>query len=329
VIPALVILYILLIGLAAGCSLWSFRLRLGYGLAFLRTFHLFVLVSLAYAVMSYIGEVFAPAITAGPVESRIRFYMIIDLVTIPLLGTLFFLLFSWIARLLDRRPPTALKALFYGVEGLFLSAFVIAFITYFGSGITTLTYLAVLILDGIVGTLLVAAVLVLLFVPPSGDDSNRRRLARGLGVAYAVWVAVFVAVLAAPRAALVPRAEIAAAIPAMILFLFNVPALFYLSRSLRLRPPRPDPTTPEGRGLAVLTRDAGITEREQEIIRLVAAGLGNREVGKRLFISPKTVKNHMTNIYEKTGVRNRVQLANLLRRPGDSPGSEPGSGPRG
>ena len=67
-------------------------------------------------------------------------------------------------------------------------------------------------------------------------------------------------------------------------------------------------------------RDAGITGRELEVARLVAAGLDNREIGKRLFISPKTVKNHLTSIYAKTGARNRVQLANFLGRPGDGPG---------
>lgn len=66
-----------------------------------------------------------------------------------------------------------------------------------------------------------------------------------------------------------------------------------------------------------LVLDFGVTDREMEIIRLVAQGLDNREIGKRLFISPKTVKNHITSIYAKTGARNRVQLANRLNRPGE------------
>lgn len=53
----------------------------------------------------------------------------------------------------------------------------------------------------------------------------------------------------------------------------------------------------------------------------MALGLSNREIGKRLFISPKTVKNHITSIYAKTGARNRVQLVNLLNRPEEGPGA--------
>jgi len=111
-IPALVVIYILLIGLAMGGSFWSLRLRQRYGLSFLRTYHIFVLLSFAYAVANFIGEVFAPAILARPAESMIGIYLIVDLVTIPLLGCLFFLLFLWITRLLGRRVPPALKAVF-------------------------------------------------------------------------------------------------------------------------------------------------------------------------------------------------------------------------
>lgn len=55
-----------------------------------------------------------------------------------------------------------------------------------------------------------------------------------------------------------------------------------------------------------------ITSRESEIIDLIIKGLTNREIGKKLYISEKTVKNHITNIYQKTNIKNRLQLFNLL-----------------
>ena len=51
-----------------------------------------------------------------------------------------------------------------------------------------------------------------------------------------------------------------------------------------------------------------LTPREREIVRHVALGLRNAEVGKRLFISEDTVKTHLNNIFQKIGVRDRVQL---------------------
>jgi DNA-binding CsgD family transcriptional regulator len=56
-----------------------------------------------------------------------------------------------------------------------------------------------------------------------------------------------------------------------------------------------------------------ITEREKEIVQLILDGKSNEEIAKKLFISPKTVGNHVYNIYQKTGVQNRVQLSNLIQ----------------
>jgi HD-GYP domain-containing protein (c-di-GMP phosphodiesterase class II)/DNA-binding CsgD family transcriptional regulator len=51
---------------------------------------------------------------------------------------------------------------------------------------------------------------------------------------------------------------------------------------------------------------AGLTERELEILRLVARGLSNRAIAQRLIVSPKTVGNHIQNIYSKIGVSTRA-----------------------
>lgn len=60
-----------------------------------------------------------------------------------------------------------------------------------------------------------------------------------------------------------------------------------------------------------------LTKRELEILRLVAEGLTNEEIGKRIFISEKTVKTHLTNIFDKLKVNNRFKAALLImgRRP--------------
>ena len=52
--------------------------------------------------------------------------------------------------------------------------------------------------------------------------------------------------------------------------------------------------------------ELGITPREHEILRLIAAGLTNREIGDSLFISAETVKKHTGNIYSKLGARGRT-----------------------
>jgi two-component system, NarL family, response regulator DegU len=55
-----------------------------------------------------------------------------------------------------------------------------------------------------------------------------------------------------------------------------------------------------------------LTRRELEILRLVAEGLTNEEIGKKIFISEKTVKTHLTNIFDKLKVNNRFKAALLI-----------------
>lgn len=52
-----------------------------------------------------------------------------------------------------------------------------------------------------------------------------------------------------------------------------------------------------------------LTERELEVLRLVAEGLDNTEIAKALFLSPTTVKRHVSSIVSKLGVSNRMQAA--------------------
>ncbi|EHQ90017.1 response regulator [Desulfosporosinus youngiae] len=53
----------------------------------------------------------------------------------------------------------------------------------------------------------------------------------------------------------------------------------------------------------------GLSDREMEILHYVVKGSSNREIGTSLFISEKTVKNHLSSIYRKLGVEDRTQAA--------------------
>lgn len=57
-----------------------------------------------------------------------------------------------------------------------------------------------------------------------------------------------------------------------------------------------------------------LTEREEQVLELVADAYSNKEIAARLSISEKTVKHHMTNIMEKLRARNRVEAAMIYRK---------------
>ncbi|MCH8186543.1 MAG: AAA family ATPase [Chloroflexi bacterium] len=61
---------------------------------------------------------------------------------------------------------------------------------------------------------------------------------------------------------------------------------------------------------------AGLTQREVEVLRLIAAGKSNQEIAEELFISPHTVIRHVSNIFAKTGSTNRADAATYANRHG-------------
>jgi DNA-binding CsgD family transcriptional regulator len=76
-------------------------------------------------------------------------------------------------------------------------------------------------------------------------------------------------------------------------------------------------------GLAMRRRDrtigGGLTPTEAAVARLVAERLTNREVAARLFVTPKAVEYHLSNIYAKLGVHSRRALTDLPWRTTDNP----------
>jgi DNA-binding CsgD family transcriptional regulator len=78
------------------------------------------------------------------------------------------------------------------------------------------------------------------------------------------------------------------------------------------REPSHEVPPPAGEVPVVAAPSDGLTQREREVALLVADGLRSREVAERLGIASQTVKSHLKTIFDKLGVRNRVELARRL-----------------
>jgi DNA-binding NarL/FixJ family response regulator len=72
----------------------------------------------------------------------------------------------------------------------------------------------------------------------------------------------------------------------------------------------------EERGAAERAALGRLTAREREVLRLLAEGLGDKEIADRLYLSDRTVRNHMTHLLAKLGVDSRLQALVLAARHG-------------
>jgi DNA-binding NarL/FixJ family response regulator len=74
-------------------------------------------------------------------------------------------------------------------------------------------------------------------------------------------------------------------------------------------PPPPPPPPPQAAPASRERERSPLSQREREIVALVAQGFKNKEMAEKMFISEQTVKNHLHNIFDKLGVSDRLELA--------------------
>lgn len=72
-----------------------------------------------------------------------------------------------------------------------------------------------------------------------------------------------------------------------------------------------EPDISPGGHPAARARPAGLTDRQVEVLRLVARGLSNRAIGELLVISPRTAEHHVQDVYARIGVSSRAAAAML------------------
>jgi len=91
---------------------------------------------------------------------------------------------------------------------------------------------------------------------------------------------------------------------------------FYMDTSISQQVVKKLAELPKGNPAAIVKGYDTLTPREQEIMVMVANGMSSQEIGKKLFISPKTVENHRSRIMNKLGTKNTIELARTAAKLG-------------
>lgn len=296
------------VSLQAG-AVWALivlvRLVQEYRLPFLKDFLIFATgFGLFGFVIFFLQDVLLPLVVTGgkQVDTALCFVMVFLVMPVTMV-TIYFLVRS-VLGLVDLLPPKWFNWVYWGFC-LFFSALTALAVEYFlRTGINNYLSAAYSF-----GYMVFNQVVVYLSM---GYAHYRARLMEGgrrrvlaLGMIRIVWVAFCGYYLLVMKFSRIPW--VYATLGIWFYLVMILPVLY-----LRLRLPRefcdvrvvpsqiPDI---KSRGLKL-----GLSNREVEIVTLVLAGRSNRGIEEELFISQRTVKNHLYNIYRKLNVKNRVEL---------------------
>ncbi|MGB8958949.1 MAG: helix-turn-helix transcriptional regulator [Candidatus Aminicenantales bacterium] len=228
-----------------------------------------------------------------------------------------FALFAIVRAFSGRRLSRAFKRSFGIAAGLLLASYVVTGLLPRGSALWIWIVRAQLVVF-VLGILAILRVLLSLVLDSRKiRNSAERKAIRLFGFSYLVIYAVFVATFWLPDAVQFPP-------NALALLAINLFPLIWFRKPFAEAYAATAASADDRESLERFCRTRGLTSREANILELILRGKSNAQIEKELFISIHTVKNHITNIHQKLGVRSRWQLISLFH---SSPQSRPSAEP--
>ena len=304
-----VILFMFAVLASFGMVWLANALRLRYAARYLEYNFYFMLSALCYGFANWIApfvilNLMELAGTADPAW----FIVIFVLISVPILLIKLFFLFLLFQELLARERPSWFNKLSLVVSLVVLSSTVWAIKSYYDNAFIEQV-------RGYIVALGLAAVAYEFFIIVHYLVSVRKMSTRVIGDYSLVFGWVFligfcIYVLVAYSASLLPGRSVVELTPYVYFIIHGFPLLvlwiFHQNEPAAV-------VNTDVPNIIQFIAEHGLTAKEADILKQIIRGASNREIAKNSFISPNTVRNHIYNIYNKTGIRNRFQLLALCQ----------------
>jgi DNA-binding CsgD family transcriptional regulator len=310
-------LILLLIPLIAGAIgiFFTFRLNKRYRIPFVNSYFFYLVFLYIFGTYSLAGSgILESLLSSMEVEPEVihssRLYAIF--LGIPFLGLSHFMFLRSIREFFQRKQSILFIISFFSV---ILSAFVLYGVYMvklnYGAGTISLNMVMLQrnVFCGFIFIVYLWGFFSIIF-RSARQNSMAKKYIRTFGASYLIFMVMSVALIYTQE--LFPLLSQALFL-LVFLSLHLIPVLFlnlYLDKTHEA----------ENKGesdfessLAAFVKKHEISRRECEVVRLICRGLSNQEISEELYISLQTVKDHTHRIFVKTGVKNRVQLSNMIR----------------
>jgi DNA-binding CsgD family transcriptional regulator len=303
-------LLILISSMSLGCLcvVLGYRLQRKYPVPFLSAYSGYLVSSVVYGLLNWTGIALIASILQPGSSDTLKVAIALVTLALPFLILRVVLLIETVLRWTHvRRSPFRLAAYI-----VFSSAILIPYTFAAAKLFSRPDAGALRIIDGLGTAAIVAQYLSFffaLFARDAKSDPVGRRGLRVFAGTSLVWFSAYT--IPAYFVGLYEEKLFRVLLP-ILYFAVLIPPLLYVARFLAKNAPRLLDIREAHDGLSCLAEGFGLTPREGDIVRLILAGKTNKEIAAELFISPHTVKNATSRIYEKTGVQTRGQLAGKL-----------------
>ena len=297
--------------------IFAFRLMRKYRTPWLSTYFYFIVFLYVFSIYGIIGSNISGILLPGQplseeTEHAIRLVLIF--LGIPFMILSWYMFYRFCLELSGRKVSATFNLVYFVSQSLlFLGyAFFLIRILQFGKDLYDLVMMMLVIAYSTITVVITLGGFLSILIH-SRKENNRivRKNNRLLGYLYVAFFLIQTGLL-----------NFSTGIPAVsflfifLLFSFHVIPIFFLNIFLGENYVEPEVLSSLGDMLHHFSVKYDISKREREIIEMVWSGRSNQQISDSLFISLQTVKDHVHRIYLKTGVKNRVQLINLIRSAG-------------
>ncbi|MDH4271121.1 MAG: helix-turn-helix transcriptional regulator [Candidatus Aminicenantes bacterium] len=306
-----VALYLTAVGLALATLYFGYLLHRKFQCSFLLTGLYYLIAFFAAGLIDLVGRYLAAQLMGiQPAEVVLLLRHVFVFLMFPFVPLALYLFMSYVTQLIEEKVSPTVLIIFAAFWALFFLTLVVTTKNVLGGrdtgfsdvlfaflGRTTLGFF--LLISGF-----------LWWKSKKFEDVRQKRSVRLLGLAYLSGFAAYFAASEMTAASSSSGRPIAI----FLYFSLNLPPLFVLRSFLVKFQPRIDVSAPlYEAALEDLFETRGLSKREQEIVRLILEGKSNKDITRELYISLHTVKNHTYHIYQKLGVKNRLQITRLVR----------------
>jgi DNA-binding CsgD family transcriptional regulator len=308
----LIALYIFALLTGLGTIFLSLQLYRKYQLNYLATYLYFLIAFTISGFFNLIGRFLAFSLLKSSTgQAKTTVNLMFGFLIFPFLLAALYFFMGLICELRGRKMPTAVRRIYFSLSGSVILLIIALTKNYLDTQNVSITAKVMSAINfGVIG-LYIALSLGCFVLSRRLADDVKRKLSGTVALIYAV---AFTIALVFPWSLVYKFFPGIKPLPMVIVyFSTNIPALLYIRHHLTQHGFPPARSIDAGTDLAPFCAEYGLSKREQEILGLILQGLSYREIQERLFISVNTVKNHIYNIYQKLGVKNRLQIAALIR----------------